>query len=428
MGESRVSRPPGRRTALLAAIACLSAATAACQNSSQATGPGAAGSTPTQTVSPAEFSITPAQGAKRVAPGAAITVRVSNASLTAVTVSGDGAKLKGLPAAVGAEWRTRQTLHTDTRYTVHATALDASGKTVTAASSFRTLAPAHTVRTTIFEGLHQTYGIGMPIILAFDSPVVNKRAVERSLDVRSSKPVVGAWYWDGDSTLYFRPRNYWPANTTVHFTGNLDGVETAPGVYGAHTLTQTFRIGRSLIAVASTTSHHVRVYLDHKLFGDWPMSSGKPGDETPNGTYLSIEKHNPEEMKGPGYDIQVPWSVRFTWSGDYLHDAFWSVGQQGFENVSHGCINLSPANAETYYKMSVPGDPVTVTDSPRGGTWGNGWTVWFLGWPELVRGSSLRQAVRVGPSGSTFVPPASLHGHTMRSPLGAPAPGNDSPA
>ena len=70
-------------------------------------------------------------------------------------------------------------------------------------------------------------------------------------------------------------------------------------------------------------------------------------------------------MKGPGYSIEVPWSVRFTWSGDYLHDAYWSVGQQGFTNVSHGCVNMPPADAESYYKMAVPGDPVTITGSPR---------------------------------------------------------------
>ena len=46
-------------------------------------------------------------------------------------------------------------------------------------------------------------------------------------------------------------------------------------------------------------------------------------------------------------------------------------------------MNLSPANAETYYKLAVPGDPVTVTGSPRGGAWGNGWTVWFLTWKQL---------------------------------------------
>ena len=174
--------------------------------------------------------------------------------------------------------------------------------------------------------------------------------------------------------------------------------------------------------------HHVRIYLERKLFGDWPISSGKPGDDTPNGTYLSINKHNPERMVGPGYDLEVPFSVRFTWSGDYLHDAFWSVNEQGFTNVSHGCINLSPANAETYYNMSVPGDPVTVTDSPRGGVLGNGWTAWFLSWKDWWHGSALHRAVRVGPNGSTLVKPSKLHHHGKPSPLGAPAEGNSDPA
>ena len=71
-------------------------------------------------------------------------------------------------------------------------------------------------------------------------------------------------------------------------------------------------------------------------------------------------------MTGPGYSISVPWSVRITWSGEYLHDAFWSVGDQGFSNVSHGCVNMSPANAETFYKMTVPGDPVKITRQPQG--------------------------------------------------------------
>jgi len=147
----------------------------------------------------------------------------------------------------------------------------------------------------------------------------------------------------------------------------------------------------------------MNVYRDGKLFANWPISSGRPGDETPNGTYLTIEKANPVDMVGPGYNIEVPWSVRFTWSGDYLHDAYWSVGQQGFTNVSHGCVNMSPADAETYYKMAVPGDPVKITGSPRAGVRDNGWTMWFLPWNQWARGSALHKAVRAGPHGSTFV-------------------------
>ena len=85
--------------------------------------------------------------------------------------------------------------------------------------------------------------------------------------------MTGSWYWDGSEHLNFRPRDYWPANTTVSFTGHLAGVEGAPGVYGAADLSQSFNIGRSLIAVASTTTHKTQIYLNGKLLYDWPIST-----------------------------------------------------------------------------------------------------------------------------------------------------------
>src|SRR5262249_61191230 len=94
-------------------------------------------------------------------------------------------------------------------------------------------------------------------------------------------------------------------------------------------------------------------------------------------------------VEGHGCGSEVPWSVRFTWTGDYLHDAYWSVGQQGIVNVSHGCVSRRPADAEFYYKMAVPGDPVTVAGSPKPGTWDNGWTHWFLTWSHILKPISL---------------------------------------
>jgi len=325
-----------------------------------------------------------------------------------VVVRTGGDPVAGRLNTAGTVWRSTWALNVSQRYSVTATAAGTSGPPVTRRSSFRTFTPARTFSMRIIEGYRQTYGVGMPIILYFSRPVSNRAAVERALEIRTSKRVVGAWYWDSRCNLapvclYFRPRRYWPPHTRVSFTGHLDGVETAPGVYGDHTLTQTFTIGSSLIVVASTARHSMNVYRDGKLFAHWPISSGRPGDETPNGTYLTIEKANPVDMVGPGYNIEVPWSVRFTWSGDYLHDAYWSVGQQGFTNVSHGCVNMSPADAQTYYKMAVPGDPVKITGSPRAGVRDNGWTMWFLSWKQWARGSALHKAVRAGPHGSTFV-------------------------
>jgi hypothetical protein len=59
-------------------------------------------------------------------------------------------------------------------------------------------------------------------------------------------------------------------------------------------------------------------------------------------------------MVGPGYNIEVPWSVRSAFSRDYLHD---SVGEQGFTNVSHGCVSMSPVDAEINYGTAAPGEP-----------------------------------------------------------------------
>ena len=110
---------------------------------------------------------------------------------------------------------------------------------------------------------------------------------------------------------------------------------------------------------------------------------------TPDGTYLSVEKANPVRMIGGGkkgspgyYNELVNWAVRFTYSGDYYHSAPWSVVNQGTSNVSHGCVNLAPEDAQIYYNLAVPGNPITITSSPKAGKWDDGWTQWFLSWSQ----------------------------------------------
>jgi lipoprotein-anchoring transpeptidase ErfK/SrfK len=413
--------------AIAAVVAVLGLAAAACGHSPAADrrpSPSEPAPSRSERVSDARLSIRPRDGDRTAEPSAGIDVRVSGGTIIHVTATASGDPVEGRLSAHGTAWHSTWALATDTRYTVRATAVDDAGQTVTTHSTFRTLAPSRTFSTRIFEGYQKTYGVGMPIILTFSSPISNKRAVERSLEIWTSRHVVGAWHWDGDQTLYFRPRTYWQPHTRIRFVGHLDGIEGSPHVYGVHTLTQQFNIGRSLIAVANTLEHHVKIYLDKKLFATWPMSAGKPGDDTPNGTYLTMDKSNPEEMIGPGYDIEVPWSVRFTLGGNFLHDAYWSVNDQGFTNVSHGCVNLSPENAKTYYTLAVQGDPVTITGSPRAGTWGDGWTVWFLSWTELLDGSATHKAVQAGPNGSELVERSALHAVHAKPPIGISPRGN----
>jgi lipoprotein-anchoring transpeptidase ErfK/SrfK len=426
-----------QRLGLLAGIvvAALSLVLTACSTGSGHSNGG--GSAPKSTVKPtpraslaaADIRITPANGSKNADPAAGITVNTRKGTLTSVVAHQSGTTVPGTMSQDSRSWHTQWTLATEQSYTVTASARVPGQGTLTRTVSFRTLTPGNTFHTQIFEGYNQTYGVGMPIMLTFSEPITNKAAVERSLQLTTSTPVTGAWYWDGDEHLNFRPENYWPSGTKISFTGHLAGVEGAKGTYGAANLTQSFNIGDSVIATTSATAHQTKVYINGSLKYTWKASTGKASTATPNGTYLSVEKENPVRMIGgtkgtPGYYNElVPYSVRFTFSGDYMHDAPWSVGDQGSTNVSHGCVNLSPTDSKIYYDLAIPGDPITVTDSTKAGKWDDGWTEWFLSWSDLVKGSALHQAVKAGPDGSTFVDPSTVPPPSSSVTTG-PTPGN----
>jgi lipoprotein-anchoring transpeptidase ErfK/SrfK len=426
-----------RRYATVAAAAAAIGLLATACSSSHAASPGQAKAQASASAKAhaatlaADLKITPSNGSRGIDPSAGISVTALAGKVSSVTVRTSGDAVSGSLSDDGKTWHSARQLDVSQSYTVTATGTNSSGAKATTTSTFRTLSPAQTFSTMIYEGYQQTYGVGMPIMLTFSTPITNKAAVERSLELTTSKPVVGAWYWDGDEHLYFRPQDYWPANTTVSFDGHLNGVQGAKGVYATANLTQSFNIGRSLIAVASTTTHRTQIYLNGKLTYQWPISTGRASLPTPDGTYLSVEKANPVRMIGGGapggagyYDELVNYAVRFTYSGDYYHSAPWSVVNQGTSNVSHGCVNLPPDAAITYYNMSIPGDPITVTNSTAAGKWDDGWTQWFLSWSQYLKGSALGQAVMAGPQGSTFVSSSSLPAETASAPLLTSATGN----
>jgi len=429
-------RGPARRYATLAAAAAVGLLATACSGgghapSGQTSAQAAASAQAKSAALAKDLKITPADGSRGVDPSDGITVTAVTGTVTNVTVRTSGDAVSGHLSDGGKTWHSARHLDVSQSYTVTATGTDGHGDTIATTSTFRTLRPAQTFSTEIYEGGGQTYGVGMPIMLIFSQPITDKAAVERSLGLTTSKPVIGAWYWDGDEHLDFRPRDYWPADTTVSFVGHLNGIEGAKGVYATANLTQSFTIGRSMIAVASTTTHRTQIYINGTLAYQWPISTGRATLPTPDGTYLSVEKANPVRMVGGGpagspghYDELVNFAVRFTFSGDYYHSAPWSVVNQGTSNVSHGCVNLPPSAAQTYYDLSIPGDPITVTASTAAGRWDDGWTEWFLPWSQYLKGSALGLAVEAGPSGSTFVSPSSLPADTATAPLGTSAVGN----
>jgi len=96
----------------------------------------------------------------------------------------------------------------------------------------------------------------------------------------------------------------------------------------------------------------------------WPVSSGIPSRETPNGTFRAFRmeaEHYSKEFD----DAPMPHSIFFTKIGHAIHGTD-SEGRLGTP-ASHGCVRLSKANATTLYALvesqGVLNTTVTLTGS-----------------------------------------------------------------
>jgi hypothetical protein len=98
----------------------------------------------------------------------------------------------------------------------------------------------------------------------------------------------------------------------------------------------------------------------------WPVSSGDPAHETPNGSFQTFrmeEDHYSKEFD----DAPMPNSIFFTKRGHAIHGTD-SVSRLG-SPASHGCVRLSRENAATLYAMvkedGVLNTTVTLTGSAQ---------------------------------------------------------------
>jgi lipoprotein-anchoring transpeptidase ErfK/SrfK len=202
-------------------------------------------------------------------------------------------------------------------------------------------------------------GVAKPIIINFQRPIADRALAEQAVHISSNPPVPGKFYWMNDTQLRWRPIDFWPANTTV----DIDAGGTK----------SSFRTGDALVATIDDATHQMEVVRNGKLEKTIPVSLGKKGYETPNGTYYVLERFADIVMdsstygvpidSAEGYRLKVQDAVRISNSGIFVHGAPWSVNDQGKRNVSHGCPNLSPANAQWFYDNFGTGDPVVVKNS-----------------------------------------------------------------
>jgi lipoprotein-anchoring transpeptidase ErfK/SrfK len=394
-----------RRTAAVIAAGALALLTA-CNGDHHSSA--AARSSSVAASPPAHVTLTPADGTGDVSPSSPVEIAVSGGTVDTVSVvdSGgatvDGAVEKSPDSPDSEVWTPSDKLAYGTKYTLTATAKNASGKEAKATSSFTTVTPKTTSTPGIGPLDGTTVGVGMPIRVFFDQKVADKAAVESHLKVTSSTPTDGVWNWINDREVHFRPSTYWPANIKVTLDANLYGVNFGDGVWGEKNRTVSFQVGPRHVSVADAATHTLRVYDGATLVQTYPMSAGSSKNPTRNGPHVVLQSYKQITMDSStfglavdapgGYRADVKYAVRISNNGEFVHAAPWSVAQQGNSNVSHGCINLSTDRANWFYNFSRPGDVVEVKNSigPQLSSVDGDIYDWAIPWSTWKAGSALK--------------------------------------
>ena len=371
---------------------------------------------------PPKIAVSPANATQGVGLDAPIVVSVGTGHLDTVSLSeaGSSAALPGVLSADGRSWQMTQALDQGAHYTVVATATSTAGSTSTATSTFATLS----VRSRLLTGMTPyggaVVGVGETIDLKFNTPIPTtaRAAVLERVQVTSTPAVMGGWHWLTSTVVHFRPATFWPAGTKVTVTANLKGFDAGNGTWGLGNWTSSFTVGAKHLSTINNLTHTMRVYSNDKLIETYPVSLGKGGFATIQGTLIVLYKVPVVVMKScptfhtpaaciPGgaqyYNDPVYDDTAISTSGYFIHAAPWSVGSQGRADVSHGCVNLSTARAVRFYNFSIPGDVVQVVNTGYNAPYSDGAGDWQLPFATYSNTSGLG-AVWTGPMTASSLP------------------------
>jgi lipoprotein-anchoring transpeptidase ErfK/SrfK len=245
-----------------------------------------------------------------------------------------------------------------------------------------------------------TYGVGIVVKVTFDHdvPKAARDAVTSKITVTSTKDIGEAgWAWSDSRTAIYRPKEFWPAHSTVTITANP--THDLLGHYGSEDLRwggsidREFATGYEQVIKVDDATHQATVVRGGDTIRTMPVSLGMPGWETRSGVKVLMEKYEVKRMTSGSigaeeeYELDVPYAIRLTNSGEFIHAAPWATGRLGRYDGSHGCTNLSMSDAKWLYYNHQYGDPVVTTgtnrqmtgDNGAGGPWNVSWATWQKG-------------------------------------------------
>jgi lipoprotein-anchoring transpeptidase ErfK/SrfK len=336
-------------------------------------------------------------GAVGVSVESPVTVSAGDGVLGAVTmVNDEGAPVEGRLSPDGLTWSTSEPLGYNKQYTLSAEALGLGGAT-SRQMTFETHSPENLTMPYVLPNDGEVVGVGQPVAVRFDENITNRVAAQRAITVKTNPPVEGAFYWLNNQEVRWRPAQYWKPGTTVDVEVNTYGVDLGDGLFGQEDVETHFTIGDEVITTVDDNTKTLTVKRNGEVVKSMPVSMGKNSTPTNNGTYIVGDRRSHMVMDSStygvptnspnGYRTEVDWATQISYSGIYVHAAPWSVGSQGYSNVSHGCINVSTSNGQWFHDNSKRGDVVEIVNTVGStlpgtdglGDWNIPWDQWKAG-------------------------------------------------
>lgn len=96
------------------------------------------------------------------------------------------------------------------------------------------------------------------------------------------------------------------------------------------------------------TTQQMSVSVDGQPRYVWPVSTGRRGYDTPNGTF-KINRMDADHLSQEWDNAPMPDSMFFDMKGHAIH-GFFDVKHLGLA-VSHGCVRLAPAHAAVLFNL-----------------------------------------------------------------------------
>ncbi|WP_194818948.1 Ig-like domain-containing protein [Nocardia sp. XZ_19_385] len=334
-----------------------------------------------------------------VSPAMPMTFKVEDGKFTNVQLlNTEGRPVSGKLGADGQTWETTEVLGYGKTYKLKADAIGLGGAN-SASMSFTTSSPGNQTKPYLIPGEGEVVGIGQPVAIQFDENIPNRKAAQDAITIKTEPAVEGAFYWVNNREVRWRPEHFWAPGTKVTIDVNVYGKDLGNRLYGQDNLTSHFIVGDAMIFTADDSTHMVTVEKNGQIIKEMPTSMGKNSTPTDNGIYIVADRHEKLIMDSStygvavgspdGYRTPVDYATRISYSGIFFHSAPWSLGAQGSYNASHGCLNLSPANARWVFENTKRGD-ITIIKNTVGGTLSgvDGLGDWNVPWQEWKSGNA----------------------------------------